>query len=99
LNRKGYSLIEAVSSSAILSVASACLCMMSLHCAESISSSFFGSANICRAQAVMERAKATGYTDLDSIGELKVSEIGPDMKELDINVEGYAIYAIRSRFD
>ena len=47
----------------------------------------------------MERAKATGYKDLDSIGELKVSEIGPDMKELDINVEGYAIYAIRSRFD
>lgn len=92
-------MIEAVSSSAILAVACAYICAMSSYSGRTALMSFSKYKNACLAQAVMERAKATDYADLESAGGLTISDIDADMKKLSVDIQGSQIDAIRSRFN
>jgi hypothetical protein len=99
LNRNGYSLIEAITSSAVLALACAYICIMSSYSNRAVATAFAKQTDLCRSQTVLERAKGAAFADLESAGELTVSEIDADLKKLEISVEGYTIHAVRSRFD
>lgn len=99
MNKKGFSIIEALSAAAVL--ITACVYIFSLSSVSSRASSRCAeiSGNIWAAQGYMEKAMGTAFADLASSESLAVVQTDEDTKVLHVVVNGYEIRAIRSKHE
>ncbi|MFA5105050.1 MAG: hypothetical protein WC527_07750 [Candidatus Margulisiibacteriota bacterium] len=96
--RQGFSIIEALASAAVLTIACAYICAMCSYSSRTVSKCFLKYSDACRAQAVMEKAKETAFELLESTAELTVVDLDANTKKLSVERNGFQIDAIRSRF-